>query len=74
MPVRVDAKRASGFTAPPYGTRQDRCAAVGAGGTVALMRDVLFLLGVVAFFTLAALFVRGCAWIIEAGAREKDAR
>ncbi len=38
------------------------------------MRDLIFLTAVVAFFLLAALFVRGCAWIIEAGRRDPDAR
>jgi len=38
------------------------------------MRDLLFLAAVIAFFLLAALFVRGCAWIIEAGRRDSDAR
>jgi hypothetical protein len=38
------------------------------------MRDVLFLAAVVAFFALAALFVRGCSWILEVGRREEGKR
>ena len=31
------------------------------------MRDLIFSAAVIAFFVLAALFVRGCAWILEVG-------
>lgn len=40
----------------------------------ARMRDLIFLATVVAFFVLAALFVRGCAWILEIGRREEGGR
>lgn len=38
------------------------------------MRDVIFIAVVIAFFALAALFVRGCAWILEVGKREEGGR
>ena len=37
------------------------------------MRDLIFIAAVIAFFVLAALFVRGCAWIVDP-AREEDKR